>query len=202
MKSNLYEKILRTDFAKVFSKKGYAYFSRGYYNLNIIGIRHMERVCSNLFDDFIVVTYNTPTKQNCKVVFSATTDPGITYMKNPMSYKGAAILKEGQYRGTWKWGFHKGRYRALVQYKPITVYRDKNYDDKYDLDPKTFDKGMFGINIHKAGEASKYVNNWSAGCQVIAKEIDYNTFINLCRKQIEYGYGETFTYTLLNESEL
>lgn len=202
IKSNLYNKIQRCDFKKVFAKKGYAFFTKGVYNLNIIGVRANNNKVTNRFDDFIVVIYSTNNKDNCMVAFPATTEPGITYMQNPMNGKGAAILPEGQYRGTWKWGFHKNKYRALVQCKPITVYRDKNKDDKYDLDPKTFDKGMFGINIHKAGEASQYVNNWSAGCQVIAKETDYNTFINLCKKQMASGHGDTFTYTLINENDL
>lgn len=202
IKSNFYNKIERCNFEKLFAKKGYAYFKSGYYNLNIIGIRNAGNEVTNKFDDYIVVIYNTPTKNNCIKIFLATTQPGITYMKNPMNGKGTAILPEGQYRSTWEWGFHKNRYRALVQCKPIKVYRDKNKDAKYDLDPATFDKGMFGINIHKAGEASQYINNWSAGCQVIAKEIDFVTFINLCRKQIEYKHGDKFTYTLINETDL
>lgn len=202
IKSNFYSTIASCDFEELFDRKGYAFFTEGDYNLNIIGVRSRNKEVSNRFDDYIAVVYNTPNKRDCRLIIPATTRPGITYMKNPMNGKGAAILPEGQYRSTWKWGFHKGKYRALVQCKPIKVYRDANRDSFYDLNPATFEKGMFGINIHKAGEASEYVNNWSAGCQVIARETDYKSFINLCRKQILNGFGDKFTYTLINEDDL
>ena len=58
--------------------------------------------------------------------------------------------------------------------------------------------GKFGINIHKAGENSNEVNNWSAGCQVFKKSKDFAEFMELVKKQKNL-YGNTFTYTLIDK---
>ena len=51
------------DFKSLFAKKGYVFFTKGNYNLNIIGIRTSGIKVTNIFDDYIVVIYNTPTKK-------------------------------------------------------------------------------------------------------------------------------------------
>ena len=61
---------------------------------------------------------------------------------------------------------------------------------------------MFGINIHKAGKLSQRVDTWSAGCQVLSSETDFKAFMNYCNKQVQYGLGNSFTYTLLREEDL
>ena len=72
-------------------------------------------------------------------------------MENPwVEEKGTAVLKPGQYRGSHKIRLHGGKYTALGQKKNVTVYRDRNKDDKYDLNESTCDTGLFGINIHRA----------------------------------------------------
>lgn len=201
IKTSLYSKLQTYNFKNLFAAKGYAYFTKGAYNLNIIGIRSGIRTVTNKFDDYIVVIYRTHIGDAKRIILTATTDPGAYYMQNLASDKGCAILVPGQYRGCWKYGFHK-RFRALVQCKPVKVYRDRNKNNVYDLDPKTIQKGNFGINIHKAGADSIYVDKWSAGCQVIANESQYNSFMSLVKKQIDAGLGDTFTYTLLDEKEL
>lgn len=201
-KDLLYEKLQKYDFESLFKKKGYAYFTNGAYNLNIIGIRHKGNKVTNMFDDYMVVEYKTTSGIKTRFIYSITTDPGITYMNNPANSNGTAILVPAQYRGAYKLGLHKGKYAALVQNKPVSVYRDSNKDGKYDYDPKSIQTGFFGINIHKAGSLSTRVNNWSAGCQVFASGKDYVAFIRLCKEQIRAGMGETFTYTLLKEEEL
>lgn len=204
IETTLYNKILNTDFKKILTNKGYAFFDKGEYNLNIIGVRHKGSKVTNTFDDFIVVIYNSDKENNIKRIFPITTFPGKTAMEHPINIVGTAILKEGQYRGAWKIGYHKGQYKALVQYKPITVYRDGNKNDKFDLLPKYIDKGVFGINIHKAGNTSTgstYVDGWSYGCQVFKKAIDFSAFMRLVEKSAKL-YGDTFTYTLIKEEDL
>jgi hypothetical protein len=67
--------------------------------------------------------------------FKCTTDPGSAYMDNPiLENTGCAILKPNQYRGSHKLRLHGGKYLALGQKKDVTVYRDNDRDDKYDLD--------------------------------------------------------------------
>ena len=198
----LLEKIKSADFSKILVNKGYAYFTNGKYNLNIIGVRRAGTKVTNQFDDYIVVEYIDMYGIKTRDVFPATTDPGLSSMTKPMSTKGCAILVPGQYRSSWMIGYHKGKYEAIVQYKPVKVYRDNNKDAVYDFNPKTIEEGTFGINIHKAGTHSTQVDNWSAGCQVLANKEDFDTLMKLAHRQISQGYGKLFTYTLINEEDL
>lgn len=135
-------------------------------------------------------------------VFPATTDPGLSSMTKPMSTKGCAILVPGQYRSSWMIGYHKGKYEALVQCKPLKVYRDNDKDNVYDLNPKTIEEGNFGINIHKAGDDSTIVNGWSAGCQVLKRKVNFDKLMKLAHYQFSQGMGARYTYTLINEEDL
>ena len=201
IETTLANKCLNADFEKIFANKGYAFFIKGAYNLNIIGVRHKGSKVTNRFDDCLVVIYNTDKEKNIKRIFTCTTLPGKKAMEHPTAIKGTAILKEGQYRGAYKVGYHKGKYRALCQVKPLPVYRDGNKDDKFDLNPLCIDKGIFGINIHKAGDNSTLVDGWSYGCTVLAKSIDFHALMRLVDKSASI-YGNSFTYTLINEEDL
>ena len=198
----LLEKIKSADFSKILVDKDYVYFNKGKYNLNIIGVRRADTKVANQFDDYIVVEYIDMYGIKTREVFAATTDPGLSSITNPISSKGCAILAPGQYRSCWKLGYHKGKYEAIVQYKPVKVYRDNNKDKVYDFDSKTIEEGIFGINIHKAGDNSTIVNGWSAGCQVLARRKDFDKLMKLAHYQISQGHGKLFTYTLINEEDL
>lgn len=197
---NIIHKINRTDFAKLFKSKGYVFFDKGEYNLNIIGIRKSGNLITNGFDDYIVVIYKNKRGWQ-KIYYRATTEPGSYYMYTVPNKIGTAIMVPGQYRGAYKIGKHQGKYKALVQVKPVKVYRDANKDSYYDMEPETIQNGVFGINIHKAGNASKRIDKWSAGCQVIANDDNFRAFMQLCEKAAKI-YGDTFTYTLINEEDL
>lgn len=195
----LLDKCLDVDFEKILKSKGYSYFINGIYNLNIIGVRSKDSKESvNVFNDALILIYTAEDGKHIEV-FPITTDPGLYYLKNNLSIKGCAILKEGQVRGGWQIGLHQGKYKALVQKKPLAVYRDSNKDSK--LDFANEETGMFGINIHKSGESSTQVDRWSAGCQVFARVKDFNKFMNLVQKG-NNKYGNSFTYTLINETDL
>lgn len=198
----LLRKITDADFAKIMAEKGYAYFTNGKYNLNIVGVRRKGTEITNRFDDFIVVTYKGDNEVWHKDIFPATTDPGLSACVKPVNKLGCAILVPNQYRSTFKIGYHKGQYEALCQYKEVSVYRDGNKDKKYDFSPKSVEHGIFGINIHKAGSSSTIVDGWSAGCQVFAIAKDFMKFMDLVHKQVSNGMGKLFTYTLLNEEDL
>lgn len=196
----LINKINLTNFEELFKKLGYKYFNTGKYNLNIIGIRSSNKE-SNKFDDYLVVEYINYNDNIVKKVYPITTDPGTYYLNNPLNVDGTSILVPGQYRGCWQIGYHQGKYEALVQRKPVKVYRDNNKDNDLDHTDNIVE-GMFGINIHKAGANSKQVDKWSAGCQVFAKEKDFEDFMTLCHYQLDLGHGKTFTYTLIDEKDL
>ena len=201
---SLANKCSNADFKKILINKGYKFFEKGDYNLNIIGVRHKGSKVTNKFDDCLVVVYNTGNEDNVKRIFPCTTLPGKKAMEHPTQIKGTAILKPGQYRGAYKIGKHKGQYDALCQVKPLPVYRDGNKNDKFDLNPMSIDNGIFGINIHKAGNStngSTLVDGWSYGCQVLSKAIDFSALMRLVKRSAEL-YGNSFTYTLINEEDL
>lgn len=203
MDKKLLELIDKTDFKSLFNKLNYVFFTKGDYNLNIIGVRNLLNgpVTDNTFNDALVVLYKVNGKWE-KYVWQFTTDPGITSLTKPVNSNGCAILKPGQYRNVYKLDYHKNKYIALCQrLGPVTVYRDNNKNNILDFIHTKTETGYFGVNIHKAGTDSIYVNSWSAGCQVFKKENNFNTFITLCRRA-EKIYGNRFTYTLLITDEL
>jgi len=184
---------------RVIEEKGYVWFSGSKpFDLNIVGIRNLNAV--NAFDDTICVAYLDIEKRKRIIHFPATTDPGLFYLKNPMNASGTAILKEGQYRGAYRLGKHKG-YTALVQIKPVSVYRDVNKDGKYDFNGK-IDTGLFGIDIHRALEfdIAKTVDKFSAGCQVIQSPDDFAYLIALVKRQKQFLGTDIVTYTLILEN--
>ena len=100
------------DYVKqVLESKGYAFFTNGVYNLNIIGIRNPNLV-ANSFDDTMVVIYKIGGEWITKV-YEITTDAGTYWLKNPMSNKGTAILVPNQYRGVYSIDLHNNKYLAL-----------------------------------------------------------------------------------------
>ena len=192
---------------RTLEKKGYKWFDTGDYNVNIVGIRNAETAgrVTNRFDDTMTISFKEDGVWKY-YEFDCTTDPGSHYMDAPIvESKGTAILKEGQYRGSHKIRKHQGRYEALGQCKPVTVYRDNNRDDIYNLNTENTDTGLFGINIHRAtkyaGKKSTQVDKWSAGCQVIADNDDWRFFMKIMRKARD-TWSNSFTYTLLNSNDI
>ena len=186
--------------------KGYRYFTSGDLNLNIIGVRNSKtknRV-TNAFDDCMTLSYKLDDewKFHC---FKCTTDPGTHWVKNLLNSDGVAILKPGQYRSSHKIDLHQGKYEALKQQKPLKVYRDDNKDSTYNCLEEDVEKGIFGINIHRAtaktGGKSTRVDRWSAGCQVIASNDDFAVFMKICR-QARDAWSNSFTYTLLESKDI
>lgn len=181
---------------KMFTDKGYRFFEKGDLNLNIFSVRSKDRK-SNKFDDMLYTVFKVSGEWKI-ISWPVTTDPGLYYRENPANVEGVAILAPGQYSGSHQIGLHRGKYEALVQRKPVAVYRDNDYDNVLDMDERTLDIGIFGINIHKAGKNSTQVDNWSAGCTVFAKESDFDSFMSLA-KQASIAYGNSFTYTLFHD---
>jgi hypothetical protein len=177
--------------------KHYKLYSRPY-ELNIVGMRGDSTV-PNRFDDEIHVFYKTGKHSWNYHVFKATTDPGTFWLENPMQPQGTAILAQGQYVDAYALGLHRGQYLALVERKPIAIIR--NYDRKAHLDFLNGKKttGMYGINIHRANAhgTTKYVDKYSAGCQVFENAEAFAAFIALCQQHSKL-YGNRFTYTLID----
>ena len=178
-------------------RKNYIWFEDA---LNIVGVRNSKtgQTVTNVFDDCLTVSYkeNGVWKFHC---WSATTDPGKKGVMEYHNAAGVARLVEGQYRGSHQLGLHQGKYEALRQKSNVKVYRDSNRDMTYNEDK--VQEGVFGINIHKAGADSTYVENWSEGCQVFKKAADFEVFMEICRKSAKI-HGNSFTYTLIESSDI
>ena len=202
-------KYTREQIQQTVEDKGYKYFhdnlNKGY-DVNIIGVRNSKtkgRV-TNAFDDTLTISYKIDGEWQYHE-FNCTTDPGSHWVENLLNEKGVAILKPNQYRSSHKLDFHQGRYLALRQKSDVTVYRDNDRDNNYDLNESKTDTGVFGINIHRAtgrsGGKSIRVDKWSAGCQVIADNDDWHTFLGICQSAREI-HGNSFSYTLIESKDI
>ncbi len=154
--------------------KGYNWFDKGDYNLNIVGVRNSKtnNEVTNKFDDKITLSYK---------VDGTTTIPFIFVCL----FKALSVV--------------------TVVCAMVCPTNNSNMDGCYDLDDDNTQTGYFGINIHRAtareGKKSTQVDKWSAGCQVIASNDDWNDFIFACYKAREI-WGNKFTYTLINSDDI
>lgn len=192
---------------KIAKRNDFIIFNNGNYNLNIWGIR-CDTKDTSTFNDLLLVFYKASTlhpKINGKWVFdwySITTDPSDLNLIKPINSNGCAILKEGQYISAFKVGKHKNDYPALVQVKPLPLFRDNTKTGKLNISDK-FKYEMAGINIHRASKwkIMRTIGLYSAGCQVFESVRDYeDKFMPLVEKSKEL-YGNSFTYTLTNINE-
>jgi len=183
--------------------KGYVWFedkaNKGY-DVNIVGVRNSStgNKVTNVFDDVITISF----KENGEWKYfewANTTEPGKKGVMEYHNAKGVARLVEGQYRGSHALGLHQGKYEALKQAKSVKVYRDPNKDLTFD--ETTVDEGIFGINIHKAGQDSTWVENWSEGCQVFKRVKDFDEFMKIVKKSAKI-HGNSFTYTLIESADI
>lgn len=174
------------------------------FDLNIVGVRSASTEPER-FDDWMTVSWRDGVAGDWAFcAWPCTTDPGLFYLREPLHAAGTAILQCGQYRASHAIARHRGQYEALCQ-RPGTalpVHRDRNRDGRIDRDAEVVSNGT-GINIHRAhpASASTVVGRWSAGCQVFADPTDFAVFMTIVRRARAL-YGNSFTYTLLDEAEV
>jgi len=185
-------------------QKGYLIFKE-LYKLNIWGVRSTNET-PNKFDDELHVFFKVPVGKTSLTkwehfVFKCTTDPGTYWLKNPMSPKGTAMLAPNQYVNAYKIDKHRGKYYALCQRNAkVEVIRDYNRNSILDFYNGIKEKGMFGINIHRARKTgiTYEIENHSAGCQVFQSALDFQLFMSLCEMHKKV-HGNKFTYTLIDK---
>lgn len=185
---------------KALKDKSFVWFdSDKDYDLNIIGVRNESAAnkLTNLFDDTLYCIFKIKGNYILKG-WEITTDPGKKALLEAPK-KGVARLVPGQYRRCYALGLHQGKYEALRQVDKVKVYRDADRDLVHD--ENKIEEGLFGINIHKAGVNSTYVENWSEGCQVFKKTADFNEFIKICNAAKKI-HGNVFTYTLILSTDV
>lgn len=187
--------------------KGYVWFedkSNKSYDVNIVGVRNnaptIADKVTNVFDDTLTISFKDEKGVWQYFAWMATCDPGKKGVMEFHNRRGVARLVPGQYRGVWKIDKHQGKYDALCQRNGnVTVYRDANKNMLFE--ETVTDTGMFGINIHKAGQDSAWVENWSEGCQVFKRVKDFDSFMSICRKAAKI-HGNNFSYTLLESTDI
>lgn len=197
----------REQIEKAVKNKGYKWFeddSNKTYDVNIIGVRNnapsIADKVTNVFDDHLTISYKDESGNWQYFCWAGTCDPGKKGVMEFHNNKGVARLVPGQYRGVWMIDKHQGKYEALCQRKGnVTVWRDANRDMIYE--EKVTDTGMFGINIHKAGQDSMWVENWSEGCQVFKRVKDFDQFMAICKKAAKI-HGNAFSYTLIESTDI
>jgi len=180
------------------SKRKYTIFENGNLNLNIVAFRYVDGM-SDAFDDELVVVYRSASRW---VIFRTpcTCDPGLYYLANPINAKGAATLAEGQYRGAYKIGLHRGEYEALVQDKPVLYWRDRDKNGRPDKDG-LLETGIIGLNIHRASTSGENlrVGAYSAGCTVLQDPKAFDVLMGIARESASI-YGNSFTYSMIDIS--
>jgi hypothetical protein len=187
--------------------KGYKWFedtSNKTYDVNIVGVRNnapnVADKVTNVFDDLITISFKNEKGVWEFYCWNATTDPGKKGVEKFTNKNGVARLVSNQYRGVWMIDKHQGKYDALCQrLDNVTVFRDANKNMTYD--ENVTDTGMFGINIHKAGQDSTWVDDWSHGCQVFKRVKDFDVFMKICKKASKI-HGNKFSYTLLESTDI
>ena len=192
----------RQQIEKAVKAKKYLWFnSNKDYDVNIVGIRNSStgKKVTNVFDDFLTISFRIDGVWQF-FIWNATTEPGKKGVMEYHNANGVARLVPNQYRGIWMIDKHQGKYDALCQRNgDVTVYRDANKDLVFD-ETKT-ETGIFGINIHKAGQDSTWVENWSEGCQVFKRVKDFDQFMKICKMAAQI-HGNHFTYTLIESKDI
>jgi hypothetical protein len=190
----------REQIEKAVKSKGYKYFENGDYNMNVIGIRNsgIGNKVTDLFDDWLTLSFKIDGVWQF-YIWNATTDPGKAPMLKGNNGTGTARVVPGQYPGSHFIGLHQGKYEALKQKANVKVYRDADKDSEYDTDKIT--EGVYGINIHKAGQDSKIISTWSEGCQVFKRVKDFDVFMKFCKTAAKL-HGNSFTYTLIESKDI
>jgi hypothetical protein len=192
-------------------KLGFSFFTSGAWNVNYWGIRN-PNPRAGYFDDSAVFLWQEQVTEpggQRKLEWRAfmaplTTDPGRTYLHRPINVHGTALLSSPQQmKGAYKIGVHKG-YRALVQAKPVKVWRDNNRDSILDWEPgEEGIPGRYGINHHRGAPQgiSKTADYYSAGCQVYEWVNAFLSMMDIMARTTD-KYGPLVTYTLVDAREL
>lgn len=175
-------------------RRGWAWFDAGGYDLNLVALRCTPGT-TDAFDDLLTCSWREAAAWQFRA-WRCTTDPGKPALLDPRRADGTAVIAQGQHRGGYTFGLHKGQYECLVPARPIPVLRDRDGDAVVDPDlPSTSST----VQIHRANpaRASTVVDRWSEGCLVIADPGDFAELMGLAHEQVKHGHGELFTLSVL-----
>lgn len=196
-----------TKVLEAYKKKGYKFYTRGNFNVNLFGIR-MDNVLDNKFSDFLGIAYYVNDRATL-IVIPATTCPGLYGGHAAMNPRpgGVAIIKPGQYIGSHQFiDSYTGwlKYPYFQQVGKLTIWRDGDKDTEIDPTNEQFSEGD-GINIHMMSNdeviesKNAIVNNWSEGCNGAVKKEFKKLFAAVRECVTRYGFN--FTYTLFEKAD-
>lgn len=177
------------------------------YQVNLFGIRNDNNE-SNTFDDIVGFIYRDEKNVWNIQQYKATTDPGLFYRLKPLNVNGTIIMVPTQHLNCYKIGLHRG-YKAIQQIAPMSYVRDNNknkiLDFLYRVAGVKIIKEVAATNIHhasKTGESTN-VDNWSAGCQVLANVFDFNAFISFIETSVnKHKNPNLFNYSLFELKDI
>ena len=110
-------------------------------------------------------------------------------------------MQPGQYRRSYKIGRHR-RYKALQPKGPITIFRDADRNRTMDTieGRAAIESAIYGINIHRANahRPSIHVGKW----RQVVQDPDHFAFLLALAERGRRRFGNSFTYTLLEEGDL
>lgn len=185
------------DIKSLYDRNGYPFESDPFY-VNLFGIRS-KQMTVDLFNDIIGLAYKDDFDNAICLVFRASTKPGLYWLKNKLgNINGTFILKDGFHQNAFKKGQHSGRYDALVQaaYGNLPGWRDNDADGELDMDGKIY-HDVTGLNLHTTSFINEIekVGAYSAGCQVVADDKDFEVVRALAYKSMDI-YKDQIDYAL------
>lgn len=173
-------------------KDRFAKFGFVWPEFHFIGIRSLADAPDQFDDVFYLID-----KDQIVGTYSGTTNPGSYWLQNFFSPKfgGTAVLASDQQLVD---GFEIGQIygrEGWRQRKPSRIFRDTNKDLKSD-ESGTSQLDMWSIHIHAMFKSVKSLKifNWSAGCQGLNVESEWNDFMAKSKLRTKF-----LTYTLLKE---
>jgi len=186
------------------------YIQHGYEwdEINLFGIRNVDRPESNRFDDLLCVVNDSGI-----LVYPGTTDPGTHW--TPENRKKYGITQDvhlclGYYKNVYQVGTHRG-YRALVQSgNKVNWFIDSNKNGILDANDKRTNGAYGGINYHTVGNPEKLkvaqrpnVDFASAGCQVHADQNYFTEVMDIVLNTNKYKKNKKacFSYLLVAKEE-
>ena len=196
------KKILNTGLIKTQTGDIAKWFTQPY-SINLVAVRNMDNPNSDNYNDKLFAVYYTKTGQ--EVIFTCpwTTDAGLFYRTEPMTYKGTAIMQHNiQHKGIYEHRDdpHKNKF-GFRQVYPTWYWRDNNNDTVFDFGSLITEYSNSSTNMHPMGNDDNTVGNWSAGCQG-APEIYFKQLYDFCEIQIDMLGTNIMSYTLLSNKLL
>lgn len=194
------------DFVKSqYSQKGFKFYDSGQYNINLFGFRNKDLTVVNKFNDIIGVAYLDEFMKKQCLIFTGTTKPGLTYLKDKLGNpNGTGILCEGYYPKCWTISKHnigkEHEHDAFRQYGPgvFKVWRDKDSDGNFDLDGPIY-TDVQGLNGHTTRDFDiENVGGFSAACQVVQDDKEHQIWLAVGKRSAEL-YANLFSYALFRQ---